>query len=115
MYLSIRRERSRWVQARLMAVPVFLGLGVAGCASLGSEVTPQRAEQVAEAVAEPVLAELPAYPGVTVREDEQYGDAGGEDLMLDVCLPPEDAAAKDVPRAAVVSIHGGSWTRGDKV
>lgn len=118
MLLSIRRERSRWVGARLAVLPLLLGLGAAGCAGMGS-VPPQQprvpvAESVAEPVAEPALVEFPSYPGVTVLEDEQYGTAGGVDLMLDVCLPPDDLAAEETLRASVVSIHGGSWRRGDK-
>ena len=114
MMLSIRRERSRWGRARLAAIPVLLGVTAAGCAATGS-VAPQRAaEPVTEVVAEPVLAELPSFPGVTVIEDEQYGSAGGEKLLLDVCVPPEGVTPADAARAAIVSIHGGSWSRGDK-
>jgi acetyl esterase len=97
-----------------MALPVLMGLGVGGCAGAGLPSTARIAEPVGDAVAEPVLVEFPSYPGVTVLEDEQFGSAGGEELMLDVCLPPEHVAPTDGPRAAVVSIHGGSWTRGDK-
>jgi acetyl esterase len=100
--------------AQLAALPVLLGLAAAGCAATGSVPAPQNAQPVAEAVAEPVLVELPSYPGVTVLEDERYGTAGGEELLLDVCLPPEGVTAADVARAAIVSIHGGSWSRGDK-
>jgi acetyl esterase len=112
MMLSIRRERFRRMGARLVALPVLLGFGAVGCAGIGS--LPPQQVPVAEAVAEPVLAELPSYPGITVLEDEQYGTAGGEELLLDVCLPPEALAPADTTRAAVVSIHGGSWSRGDK-
>jgi acetyl esterase/lipase len=99
--------------ARLMALPILLGLGAAGCAGMGTTPPPQAVEPARGAVAEPVLVEFPSYPGVTVLEDEQYGIAGDERLLLDVCLPPDDAPP-DAERAAIVSIHGGSWSRGDK-
>jgi acetyl esterase len=114
MYLSIRRERSRWMHARLLALPILAALGAAGCAGIGSVSAQRAAEPVGEAVLEPVLAELTSYPGVSVIEDELYGTAGGADLLLDVCLPPEDVTPTDALRAAIVSIHGGSWSRGDK-
>ncbi|HYI34313.1 MAG TPA: alpha/beta hydrolase [Glaciibacter sp.] len=58
-------------------------------------------------------------PGITVDSDVVYGtQADGALLTLDVCSPPADAArAADVEpslRPAVISIHGGSWARGDK-
>jgi acetyl esterase/lipase len=106
------------MRTRLVALPVVLALATVGCAASGSVRPQQIAEPVAQAVAEPaaepVLVELPSYPGVTVLEDERYGSAGGEELLLDVCLPPEGATA-DALRAAIISVHGGSWSRGDKV
>ncbi len=55
--------------------------------------------------------------GVTVTPDVVYtAGADGTPLALDVCSPagstPGTPAAAALP--AVVSIHGGSWTRGDK-
>ena len=50
----------------------------------------------------------------------EYGRAGGQTLFLDACLPTTPTAASvnpganPGPRAAIVMIHGGSWTRGDK-
>lgn len=59
---------------------------------------------------------LPIDPGVIVIPDVEYATADGAPLLLDVCLPPDAAAAAapDTPRAAIVAIHGGSWRRGDK-
>ena len=49
---------------------------------------------------------------VTVTENVAYGARpDGTLLQLDVC---SSSAAGPAPRPAVVSIHGGSWTRGDK-
>jgi acetyl esterase len=70
-------------------------------------------------------------PGITVENDVVYGtQADGALLTLDVCSPPADVVpAADVSasadavsvtdaersaRPAVISIHGGSWARGDK-
>lgn len=47
--------------------------------------------------------------GVTRRDaDVVYGEADGEPLLLNVHRP----AAADVPRPAVILIHGGGWTQG---
>lgn len=52
-------------------------------------------------------------PGVTVTPDVVYGtQADGALLTLDVCSP--SASDDTSPKPAVVSIHGGSWARGDK-
>jgi acetyl esterase len=51
--------------------------------------------------------------GVSVEADIVYGtQADGSLLTLDVCSPITDGVSPDLP--AVVSIHGGSWARGDK-
>ncbi|TDW30004.1 alpha/beta hydrolase [Cryobacterium psychrophilum] len=55
--------------------------------------------------------------GITVTEDVVYDvEPNGTPLTLDVCTPPTNALPTGSPnlRPAVVSIHGGSWTRGDK-
>lgn len=55
--------------------------------------------------------EAPA--GLRVDADVQYGVAAdGTLLTLDVCRPPADAIGGSQP--TVVSVHGGSWARGDK-
>ncbi|MCY7286812.1 MAG: alpha/beta hydrolase [Cryobacterium sp.] len=62
---------------------------------------------------EPVIGirTFAAPADVTVTDDVPYGTApDGTSLKLDVCAP----TARDGLRPAVVSIHGGSWTRGDK-
>jgi acetyl esterase len=63
-------------------------------------------------------------PGITVESDVVYGtQPDGALLTLDVCSPPANAVSADaVPaadaptsaRPAVISVHGGSWARGDK-
>lgn len=42
-----------------------------------------------------------------------YGNAGGEDLLLDLYLP-EPAEENEPPRAAVLYIHGGGWVQGSR-
>jgi acetyl esterase len=51
--------------------------------------------------------------GLRVEADLQYGVAAdGTLLTLDICRPPSDAIGGSQP--TVVSVHGGSWARGDK-
>lgn len=47
--------------------------------------------------------------GVAVVEDLDFGGPGG--IRLDVCMPDETSAE---PRAAIISVHGGGWSQGDK-
>jgi acetyl esterase len=50
---------------------------------------------------------------VTVTADVPYGRAeDGTPLTLDVCSPPLGAEAEPLP--AVIEVHGGGWSRGDK-
>ena len=44
-----------------------------------------------------------------VRNDIEYGRAGGESLRLDAAVPDGPG-----PFAAVILVHGGGWTSGDK-
>src|SRR5256885_956012 len=51
-----------------------------------------------------------AQGGVTVKNDVTYRTVDGEQLGLDVYQP----AKKGKSRPAVVVVHGGGWTQGDK-
>jgi acetyl esterase len=51
-----------------------------------------------------------AQAGVRVKRDVTFRTVGGEKLALDVYQP----AKKGKDRPAVVIIHGGGWTQGDK-
>ncbi|KQQ93713.1 hypothetical protein ASF62_05770 [Leifsonia sp. Leaf325] len=52
--------------------------------------------------------------GITVEPDITYGTReDGTRLDLDVCSPASDPAPGET-RVGIVSIHGGSWARGDK-
>jgi acetyl esterase len=58
----------------------------------------------------PALAPvLRAEPGPTKLTDIQYGEAGGQKLLLDVSVP-----AGAGPHAVAILVHGGGWSRGDK-
>jgi acetyl esterase/lipase len=48
---------------------------------------------------------------ISVQNDVQYGAVGSEKLLLDL-YQPMDSGSK--PRPAVVMIHGGGWSEGDK-
>ncbi|HEY7781352.1 MAG TPA: alpha/beta hydrolase [Ktedonobacterales bacterium] len=48
--------------------------------------------------------------GLTIRRDVPYAQAGGETLRLDAYLPQRTTGA----RPAVIFIHGGGWSQGDK-
>jgi acetyl esterase/lipase len=89
--------------AALAALVVLLAL--AACAPSGSQserVTP---------TAQPLYPQVRTYPHIVVVDNLAYGSATGG--TLDVCLP-RIAAPSAGRRAAVVSIHGGSWRAGDK-
>ena len=92
-----------------LLVPCALVLALAACAPTGhaaATITP---------TVQAVNPELGTDPDVPVIPDIRYGEAGGQSLLLDACIPPSDkGGATPSPRAAIVMIHGGSWTRGDK-
>ena len=94
-------------------------LAVAGLAAalLLTACTPTGAETVRvtpkTVVNNPALKTLPDIP---VLSDLPYAHDGGQTQLLDACLPSTttDDADRDVPRPAIVIVHGGSWARGDK-
>src|SRR4051794_31257746 len=51
-----------------------------------------------------------AQGGVTVKNDVTYRTVDGEQLGLDVYQPAKQGKS----RPAVVVVHGGGWTQGDK-
>lgn len=55
----------------------------------------------------PVPPSSPVSAGT--HRDIQYGEAGGEKLLLDVSVP-----AGDGPFPVAILVHGGGWSRGDK-
>jgi acetyl esterase/lipase len=87
-----------------------VALALASCAAQGDapdvRITPRTQ------VNNPALATLPDVP---VISDIPYADNGGERQLLDACVPPDDVTAHDPgPYPAIVVVHGGSWSHGDK-
>jgi acetyl esterase/lipase len=77
-----------------------------------------RRSLLASAALAPVLASpfaastrVAAEDNVTVEKDVPYGEVAGEMLLLDIYRPP----AREEPRPAVVVIHGGGWSDGDRL
>ncbi len=98
------------------AAAVVVAIAVVGCAPVGA------ASEVVEPSVTPVMPLFDAYPDTRVIEDLDYG-AGADGVLLDVCLPSDDAPPIAVgtdepetsqPRAAVLVVHGGRWRQGDK-
>ncbi|WP_395245383.1 alpha/beta hydrolase fold domain-containing protein [Agromyces sp. MMS24-K17] len=103
----------------LIAAAVAAALVVTGALSgfhLGlQEIDPHGADAASEVAGTEVVGirTFVAPIGLRVDEDLEYGTRDdGTLLTLDVCSPATAGTGVDLP--AVVSIHGGSWARGDK-
>ncbi len=110
-------RRRRW---RALIVTAAAGAAVATAAALSGfhlglrAIDPAGPNDVSELAGDAITGirtfTAPAA-GVLIDEDVEYGArADGTLLTLDVCSPAGPAAS----RPAVLSIHGGSWARGDK-
>ncbi|UOE42969.1 alpha/beta hydrolase [Agromyces larvae] len=78
-------------------------------------IDPQGPDAASEVVGPEIVGIRTFTPpaGLRVAADLEYGTReDGTLLTLDVCLPPAVGLGLDLP--AVVSVHGGSWARGDK-
>jgi acetyl esterase/lipase len=73
--------------------------GAAGLAALGLAGRPGP-------IAAQEAASTPARNVVDTENGVVYGEADGQELILDIARPP----ARDDPRPAVILIHGGGWT-----
>lgn len=109
--------RPRRVAAALLAaIAAVAGVGaLSGFHQQLREIDPQGPDVASEvASAETVGIRTFTPPvGLEVQADLEYGTReDGTLLTLDVCTPPVDALVPTRP--AVLSIHGGSWARGDK-
>ena len=105
----------------LLAGALLVTTALGACAPTGT------AAEVVSPTIEAVNPELATLPDIAVEPDIPYG---ADPLQrLDACLPPAEeppaapAADPVLPevqppdppaRAAIVLVHGGSWTRGDK-
>jgi acetyl esterase len=102
--------RLRYARALGAALAGISLLAVTACGPTGDQSVR------VEPTAQPVYPQVMTYPDIPVIENIPYGTADGEPLLLDACFPG-DAAIDDpgsAPRPVIVSIHGGSWMRGDK-
>ncbi|CAN5250390.1 hypothetical protein BH11ACT3_BH11ACT3_11630 [soil metagenome] len=119
---------TRPVFVALVGAISFAVVALSGCGPTGADST-----EVAPSIAA-VNPELLTDSSIPVIENLEYGEAGGDPLLLDACLPKSDqtpqqpdtvdagtgqdpaveAGQDESTRAAIVLIHGGSWTRGDK-
>jgi acetyl esterase len=94
-----------------LRIRVLLGVLAAGVVLVLGACTSPPVSAPSAAVAVPAQQHEVAYPGVERLSDLSYGSADGQDLRLDVCLPPD---AVSTGRPAIVGVHGGSWRGGDK-
>lgn len=92
----------------LLGVLTVAALVLGGCGPTGTES--QRVEGVVVS-SNPHLA---TDPSVATTLDITYRTVDGQPVYLDACLPPEFDPLVDPARAAIIVVHGGSWTRGSK-
>ncbi|HKH09311.1 MAG TPA: alpha/beta hydrolase [Agromyces sp.] len=81
-----------------------------------SEIDPNGPDAASEVVSAEIIGirTFTAPADIRVDADLEYGTReDGTLLTLDVCSPPDSAITGET-RPAVISIHGGSWARGDK-
>lgn len=109
---SLRRGIRPRLLTGLAGVLVMAGTlaALGGCAMTGSDTENVAPESPLQ------YPEFATYPDIPVVENVAYGRAAGQPLLLDVCLPEDTGGdpAAIKPRAAIISVHGGSWARGDK-
>ena len=102
--------------AALAALAAVIGVvALSGFHTQLREIDPSGADAASEVASTEIIGirTFTAPVGLDVAEDLEYGTReDGTLLTLDVCSPAPDALVS--ARPAVVSIHGGSWARGDK-
>ena len=109
--------RSRRIAlAALAAIAAVVGVGaLSGFHTQLQEIDPSGPDAASEVVSAEIVGirTFTAPAGLDVHADLEYGTReDGTLLTLDVCAPAPDVLV--AARPAVVSIHGGSWARGDK-
>lgn len=132
-------ERPRVRLRAALTAGIAAAIGTALLAGFHSELRPVTPDDASGERSELVTTEIVGIrtfvppPGVSIDADVVYGtQPDGALLTLDVCSPPntdaqpaaasDDAASDDAAsheaaaarRPAVLSVHGGSWARGDK-
>ena len=102
--------------AALAALAAVVGVvALSGFHTQLREIDPSGPDAASEVAGTEIIGirTFTAPVGLDVAEDLEYGTReDGTLLTLDVCSPAPDALVS--ARPAVVSIHGGSWARGDK-
>lgn len=119
---SNRNAGGSGIRARRIALAALAAIAaVVGVSALSGfhtqlrEIDPQGPDAASEVVSTEIIGirTFAAPAGLEVHADLEYGTReDGTLLTLDVCEPAPDTLA--AARPAVVSIHGGSWSRGDK-
>lgn len=106
----------RAAAAALAAIAAIVGVGaLSGFHTQLREIDPSGPDAASEVGSAEIIGIRTFTPpaGIDVQADLEYGTReDGTLLTLDVCSPAPDALV--AARPAVVSIHGGSWARGDK-
>ena len=102
--------------AALAAIAAIVGVSaLSGFHTQLREIDPQGPDVASEVASTEIIGirTFTAPAGIEVHADLEYGTReDGTLLTLDVCAPPPSLMGE--AHAAVVSIHGGSWARGDK-
>ena len=120
---SSTRRRRRVAVAATAIVAAIAGIGVLTGFHLElREIDPPGSNAVSEVVTDEVVGIRTFTPpaGIRVEADLEYGTReDGTLLTLDICRPAATTASVaavgvDTALPAVLSIHGGSWARGDK-
>jgi acetyl esterase len=104
MFLRVARRSTIWVVLATVGLVAAILTGCSGIPNAHAGVHPLR--ELARAGAARI------FP-TQILNNVQFGAADGQPLLLDLCLPVEPTAVA-TPRPAVILVHGGSWTHGDK-
>jgi acetyl esterase/lipase len=89
----------KWILPIAVLAVALLGMNLAG--AMGQAATQQPTSSSGDAE-------------VSVQPDVSYGNAGGQNLLLDIYEPRELISNSRDLRPAILLIHGGGWTSFDK-
>ena len=132
-FVTTRSRPSGWRRLRILlavgAVAILATMLVTGLHTRLSDLRPDdRSDEASELLTPAIIGIRTFVPtgDAFIDEDVEYGsEPDGTPLTLDVCSPVEGRGDSDAgggdsdaasvkQRPAVLSIHGGSWARGDK-
>jgi acetyl esterase len=105
------RPHSRTAAALATAVVavVCVALTVSGCAPAAHKAAAPKVHHVV--LKHAAYPRFPDYPNVRVIPNQVYERPHGNAMLLDVCLPANESS---ISRPAVLALHGGGWTAGNK-